>query len=343
MVSIILPVHNSEKVIRRAIDSVLKQTYHDWELIVVYDYGIDRTIDMVNIYCNLDARIHCIPNEKSKCPAGARNTAIKYAKGDYIAFIDSKDEWIDVHLEECMDALKVTKYALCNTLWIEDKFGQLNYIGHRFPFDYFFDKMREDLNIIKQDKLWVFDKRLFDYIIYTSFDCYKISTIVVEKEILIRLNGFNEKFLQCEDIELIYRLLHHTLLVTVNNYHYIDYFDADNMYTVENNLLSINHMKQDKSKFNKLNTYLYYRIVLLEVVLSLIDTSDNIQDKKKAKQHLSDVIYNRCMSYSYINRKYCRKKRLFGFFRAIKYIPHAYKEELRLPLPGYRAKHLIIS
>ena len=343
MVSIILPVYNREKLISRAIDSVIKQTYHNWELLVVNDNSTDRTQDVVNTYCNLDSRIHCIPNENSKGCAGARNTGIKYAKGKYVAFLDSDDEFIDIHLEECISALKTTKYALCSALWIENKYGELNYIGQNYPNDYAYNKMQEDLGINRHDKLWIFDKRLFEYIVYTDFYCYQLCTIVVERELLVRTNGFNEKFQRCEDIELIYRLLQHTSLVTVNSYHYMYNYGSDNLYAFTNHgKMGISQMKQDKRLFSNYVSYLYYRILVLEGMLRLIDLSQHIQDKKKAKQHLSNVLYNRCMSYSYVNKKYSKKNRFFGFIKAVKYITHALREDCLIPLPGYREKHLLI-
>ncbi len=343
MVSIILPVYNREQTIGRAIDSILEQTYQDWELLIIYDIGVDTTLDIIKSYGILDGRINCILNENSKGCAGARNTGLRHTKGKYIAFLDSDDEWIDIHLEECIEALIATKYALCSALWIEEKYGQLNYIGQNYPFDYAFNKMQDDLNINRHDKLWIFDQRLFEYIIYNDLYCYQICTILVERDLIVRIGGFNEEFYRCEDIELIYRLLQHTSLVTVNNYHYIYHFGRDNMYAFidfEKNGLS--QMKQNKQLFKRWTTYLYYRILVLESMLCLVEFSEYIEDKEKAKQYLSYILYNRCMSYSYINRRCSIKNRILGFIKALKYMPQALKKETRLLLPGYRKRHLIV-
>ncbi len=342
MVSIIIPVYNREKYISRAIDSVLKQTFHDWELLIVYDSGTDKTIDMVNNYCNIDTRIHCLSNEYSKCPAGARNTGIKRAQGKYIAFLDSDDEWVDIHLQECMDALNTTKYSLCSALWIENKFNQLHYINQEFPSNHVFYQICEHFNVNMQDKLWLFNRKFFEYIVYTDYFCSHIGTIVVERDLLIKLNGFNVKFYRCEDMELIYRLYQSTSLVIVNNYHLIYHYGYDNLYAFTDHMkTSIDELRQDQEELYKWITQAYYRILSIESMLKLIDSSEYIQDKKKAKRFLSDVLYNRCMSYSYINRKYSIKNRLFGFIRAIKYMPQAFKEESMIPLPGYRKNNII--
>ena len=106
LVSIIMPLHNSEKFVAEAIESVLAQTYHHWELIVVDDRSSDSSPSIVESYACKDSRIRFIHLDINVGPAKARNRAIKEAKGKYIAFLDSDDVWMPVKLEEQISFLK---------------------------------------------------------------------------------------------------------------------------------------------------------------------------------------------------------------------------------------------
>jgi len=100
-VSIIIPTYNRAHLVGRAIRSVLNQTYQDFEIIVVDDASIDNTEEVVKSF--EDNRIRYIRHEKNKGAAAARNTGIKAARGEFIAFQDSDDEWLPEKLEKQMD------------------------------------------------------------------------------------------------------------------------------------------------------------------------------------------------------------------------------------------------
>ena len=95
LVSVIMPMYNSEKFVAQAIDSVLAQTYPHWELLVVDDGSTDRSCDIVASYAQKDDRIHLLKNNHSTgMPSAPRNYGIEQAKGDFIAFLDSDDMWL---------------------------------------------------------------------------------------------------------------------------------------------------------------------------------------------------------------------------------------------------------
>lgn len=89
-VSVIMPVYNMEKYIKNSVQSVLNQSYKDFELIVVDDGSSDSSITICRSMN--DPRIRII-RQKNRGLAGARNTGISYSKGEYLAFLDSDDLW----------------------------------------------------------------------------------------------------------------------------------------------------------------------------------------------------------------------------------------------------------
>lgn len=98
LVSVILPVYNREFTIGRAIESVLNQSYTNIELIIVDDASDDGTAEMIRLYN--DKRITLIQSKNRGGAAKARNMGVKVAKGKYIAFQDSDDEWLPTKLEQ---------------------------------------------------------------------------------------------------------------------------------------------------------------------------------------------------------------------------------------------------
>lgn len=97
MISIIIPLYNKEHFIEQTLKSVLGQTYTDFEAIIVNDGSTDKSVDIVSEF--KDKRIKLI-NQDNKGVSAARNTGIKLAKGDYIAFLDADDEWHTEFLEK---------------------------------------------------------------------------------------------------------------------------------------------------------------------------------------------------------------------------------------------------
>ncbi len=101
-VSVIIPTYNRAHMVGRAIQSVLDQTYQDFELIVVDDASTDNTEEVVKSFN--DERLRYIRhNENSGSSVAPRNTGIEIARGEYIAFLDSDDEWLPQKLEKQID------------------------------------------------------------------------------------------------------------------------------------------------------------------------------------------------------------------------------------------------
>jgi glycosyltransferase involved in cell wall biosynthesis len=94
LVSVVIPAHNRCGPIQHAIQSVLVQSYSDLELIVVDDGSNDDTARIVEGYIRKDSRIRLISHGYRKGAQAARNAGIKAANGEWIAFLDSDDQWL---------------------------------------------------------------------------------------------------------------------------------------------------------------------------------------------------------------------------------------------------------
>jgi len=99
-VSVIIPTYNRAHLVGRSIQSVINQTYQDFEIIVVDDGSTDNTEDIIKEFQKKDKRIKHIKHNKNKGGSAARNTGIRAARGEYIAFLDSDDEWMPTKLEK---------------------------------------------------------------------------------------------------------------------------------------------------------------------------------------------------------------------------------------------------
>lgn len=95
LISVIVPVFNTELYLRKCIDSILKQTFSDIELILVDDGSSDNCPSICEEYAGLDKRVK-VYHQSNKGPGAARNLGLKNAKGKYVTFVDS-DDWIDAH------------------------------------------------------------------------------------------------------------------------------------------------------------------------------------------------------------------------------------------------------
>ena len=106
LVSIITPTYNSEKFISETINSVLNQTYTNWELLITDDCSTDKTVEIVESYVKKDCRIKFFSLKKNSGAAIARNNSIKNSKGRYISFLDSDDLWLKNKLELQINFMK---------------------------------------------------------------------------------------------------------------------------------------------------------------------------------------------------------------------------------------------
>ncbi|ANB98333.1 glycosyltransferase family 2 protein [Vibrio parahaemolyticus] len=115
LVSIIMPSYNSEGTILESIQSVLSQTYKNWELIIVDDRSTDNTWQVIQTYADKYDNIRIYQNKENLGAGASRNFAIKKARGRFIAFLDSDDLWTEDKLAEQIPFMLENNYPLTYT------------------------------------------------------------------------------------------------------------------------------------------------------------------------------------------------------------------------------------
>lgn len=115
LVSIITPSYKSSNFISYTIESVLAQTYKNWEMIIVDDFSPDNSNQVIEKYCKKDNRIKLVKLEINVGAAQARNKALEFASGRYIAFLDSDDIWYPSKLEKQLVFMQNNNYPISYT------------------------------------------------------------------------------------------------------------------------------------------------------------------------------------------------------------------------------------
>jgi glycosyltransferase involved in cell wall biosynthesis len=184
LVSVVIPTYNRAELVERAVNSVLSQTYPDLEVIIVDDASTDDTRDRIKIIQQFDRRIQYFRHDNNRGAQAARNTGIQAAKGGYMAFLDSDNEWLPRKLERQM-ALFYRKADLLGVVYCS--YWKVSADG-------------EMLNeYVPRYRGSVYKQTLSEWLTDTS-------TIVVRKDILEKIHGFDENIHAFQEWDLCIRL-----------------------------------------------------------------------------------------------------------------------------------------
>jgi glycosyltransferase involved in cell wall biosynthesis len=126
-ISVIMAAYNSQEFIALAIESIINQTFKEWELIIINDASTDRTYNILKSYKKIDKRIRIINLKNNSGPSKARNEGLKIAKGIYIAILDSDDISLPNRLRMQYDYLEKNKetFLVCSEFIIIDRKGKI--------------------------------------------------------------------------------------------------------------------------------------------------------------------------------------------------------------------------
>lgn len=113
LVTVVMPMHNSARFLGEAVDSVLVQSYENWELLIVDDASTDDSLNIAEDYAQRDSRIRVLSNSNPiGMPSAPRNEGIRAARGRYLAFLDSDDLWFPQKLEQQLPLFEDSRVAI---------------------------------------------------------------------------------------------------------------------------------------------------------------------------------------------------------------------------------------
>lgn len=186
LVSVIIPTYNRMGTLERSIESVLKQTYDNFELLIIDDGSSDGTEEYV---CGLqDTRVHYYRNEFNMGPSASRNKGAALAKGEYLAFHDSDDEWLPDKLQEELDVMLQSEI---NIGMVYHEMQEAELPGEIIP-----SKDMRDC-----DK----SGKVLNYMLLYPF--VGLQAALIRKECFDACGGFNETLKSLEDYEFFLRLV----------------------------------------------------------------------------------------------------------------------------------------
>ena len=292
--SIIIPAYNSEWCIKRCLESVINQTYSNWEAIVIDNNSTDKTIEIVKEF--KDSRIKFFSINNNGIIAKSRNLGISKSEGDFICFLDSDDYWQNNKLEICRKFTDNYDFIYHNyTLDFEDK----KYI--------LFRQKKSKCRNISNAK----DKAL-DLICYGNTIC--TSSVCVSKEVIIRSNYFceNPNLAGIEDFDLWIRILSNNINVKFIN-KYLSFYYVGNTYSKSDKqiyrlrLLLSHYLKKYDKKTRReiLKTYIYnkanyyYSNKKFSKALDLFCISSSSKNLKTKKKSLFSIF--KCFVFKYID------------------------------------------
>ena len=185
LISVVIPTYNHARYLGRALQSVLNQTYTNWEVIVIDNHSTDNTDEVMASFAN--SHITYLKIHNNGVIAASRNAGIRAAKGKWVAFLDSDDWWVSRKLELSFEALKTGA-----------------------------DLVYHDLYIVRSPNQTIFNERinstkprypLFHTFLLTGMSVPN-SSVVVSRELLIQIGGESEKrdLISVEDYDTWIRL-----------------------------------------------------------------------------------------------------------------------------------------
>ncbi len=198
LVSVILCTYNRERLVRRAIKSVLRQSYTNWELIIIDDGSTDDTDRMVLPVVKRDRRLRFV-RHANKGLALSRNDGIALAQGAFIAFLDSDDEYAEKHLECRIHFMRRRRD-------VGLVYGGIRCVG-------------------PNKRQFVPDVERPGTMIHVS-KCFTSGTIVARRSVLLRAGGFRNVVF-AEDYDLVQRIKTFTRIARSRSATYIYHVDAD--------------------------------------------------------------------------------------------------------------------
>lgn len=213
LISVVIPVFNGEKTIKETIESVLKQTFTDFEIIVINDGSQDATIEIISSIKDERIQVYSYPNAGL---AASRNRGIVCAAGEYIAFIDADDIWTSDKLEAQFNALQTNPNAAVAYSWTD-------YIDEYSQF------LRKGSHITVNGDI-------YPHLLVIDF-LENGSNPLILKQAFAEVGNFDESLTAAEDWDILLRL--------ARRYHFVCVASPQILYRISGNSMSANVLRQE--------------------------------------------------------------------------------------------------
>ena len=326
LVSIVIPVYNVEQYLKRCVDSVLKQSYQNMEIILVNDGSTDSSMDICNHYKRVDSRIQVV-HKRNGGLASARNAGMRLMKGEYLFFLDS-DDWIESEtIEELV--LVAEKYEVDFVRFRPMYAGWPNHADGSLC-DFGTEAGMKEKKYLRED----IEREIYPRLIAT--DNLNMGAIVAAWRSLYRV-GFilNNNLFFNENIRYSEDSLFSALLLTKTNSFY--YLDGPRYYHYYYNPASITKsFRQDRwesclrlmdsfeKEFGHYKNYDFTKQLRLQniyCVMVAVNQANNIEDINKRKKYLSAL---------------CRDKKVIDIMKYISLVHGGLKLKLKLLAIKYK-------
>lgn len=285
-ISVIVPVYNAEKYLKRCLDSIINQTYKNLEIILINDGSNDSSLEICKEYEKKDKRIF-VYNQKNKGISYTRNRGIELSSGKYISFVDS-DDVISLRMYEILHNLIIkenVKIAECKYINFNKKceFKENNNYNVYFDLDILKENLKENISNFLWNKL-------------------------ILKELFVGVK-FKENII-FEDQDVIYKLLEKTNKVIISDSVLYGYFQRDdsyihtysykklinyiNVYSEKHNYLLQKYpsLKKALNECYIYNIFILYRNIVLAQNKKWLKDKNVILERKKLKKFLKETKIN---------------------------------------------------
>jgi len=185
VITVLMSAYNAEKYLREAIESILNQTFKDFEFIIINDCSTDKTKKIIEEYANKDARIKLINNATNLGLTKSLNIGLEEARGEYVARLDADDVSLSERLEKQLEFMNKNRDITLTGAWAE-----------------IIDEEGKAKGFIKgeTDETALYFKMIFsNQLVHSS--------ILFNKDSIVAAGGYNEKYVYAQDYELYSRLL----------------------------------------------------------------------------------------------------------------------------------------
>jgi glycosyltransferase involved in cell wall biosynthesis len=264
MISVIIPNYNNANYVSCSIDSVINQSFKDWELIVVDDLSTDNSWDVIQTYVDEFDNIFSYKNcTNQKGGSVCRNLGLEKAKGKYVLFLDSDDVLSNFCLKNRLDAIDVNEgldFYVYPMATFYNKIGDSNYIWKHFEGNHLIRFLSHDLPWQTMMVLW-------------------------EKDSLINLSGFDVDFCRLQDVEL------HTRALLFNfKYKIYSTLSPDCHYRIDEKRFSIDYYSYLERKIDG-------SIIYIDTFLELLQDLNQKQMTKYLKGTFFVILSQICLAF----------------------------------------------